>query len=101
MVTPEAPLSPAAQLGVKQVGVAALSAAALAIAAGCVSPQATRQEPAVPQVDCVQISEPDPVASPGSLEKTVARKGDEEIILLMGFIICDPAPVHKPGRTGK
>src|SRR3954470_6392979 len=61
MVTPEAPLSPAAQLGVKQFGVATLSAAALAIAAGCMSPQATRQEPAVAQVDCVQISEPDPV----------------------------------------
>ena len=101
MVTPEAPLSHAAQLGVKQFGVAALSAAALAIAAGCMSPPATRQEPAVAQVDCVQISEPDPVASPGSLEKKIDKKGDEEVILLMGFIVCDPKPVHKPGRTGK
>lgn len=104
MVTPESPLSPTERRSLRQFGVAALSVAALAVASGCISQPQTKAMPASGTPDST-LTKKDPTASPAG--ETVPRAEnkkaeEEEVILLGGYIVCDPAePRYKFGHDGK
>jgi hypothetical protein len=85
LVTPANPLSPREKSSVRQFGTALLSAGALAIASGCVSQPATDPSPSPPVA---------------TVAPSVEAGGDEEIVLLTGFI-CEISPSEQHGPSSK
>jgi len=92
LVTPEKPLTEREGKRIKQYGVAALSAAALAVASGCVAPAKQAQVNVKSATEATSASNQEP-------KKPVASRpieqSDDEVVLLTGFIICDPQESHK------
>lgn len=89
LVTPERPLSEREGNRIAQFGVATLSAAALAIASGCVTPKAKIDGP-VPATAMPPANADGANGAQKSGSGTKAVASDDEIVLLTGFIVCDP-----------
>ena len=98
MVTPDRPLSERERRNLKQLGAAALSAGALALAAGCVTPPPA-VEPTSPPTSALQRPAEVKPASPAKTAE--AKPEEEEVIILMGFMVLPDQPARKPGPTSK
>lgn len=94
IVTPEKPLTPKEQFGIRQLGVAALSAGALAMASGCVS----AKQGVIPQPS----ADPAVVNSASITSASDSKPEEEAIVLFVGLITCEkPTPVRPKLPNGK
>lgn len=90
MVTPERPLQEKSR--VRQFGLAALSASALALATGCISSPA--------DIGRDSAAAAAPVGAP-AVEPASAPEDEEEVVLLMGFVVENTSPVEIRGPASK